>query len=336
MKKLFTFISLATISYFAQARILTVSNVAGQAAMFKVIQTAVDSAQVGDTVFVHASATAYTDVLIKKRIVLLGEGGKPDWSGLTSIIGSNITIDSLAQVPGAGTIPVSGTVVNGISTPTLYISGNIKGVIIKNCNITSSLQMTGSNHIIVNNYIYYYANGGASVLFMNNICYANNYVYNINNATNWTISNNIMAGYINGTSCTISNNIFLGATAIGATNISNSFSKNLQVGTDLPIGNYTGQSLFATFTETVSTSMTGVDLYTKKFTFKAGSPAIVGGTDGKNVGVHGGLYAWPANTFLNGDPGLPKVQSVEVQNAVLAPGAILKVNLKAKSASTKQ
>ncbi|MEY3501385.1 MAG: hypothetical protein RL308_3058, partial [Bacteroidota bacterium] len=45
---------------------------------------------------------------------------------------------------------------------------------------------------------------------------------------------------------------------------------------------------------------------------------------------------WPAGTFLNGDPGLPKVQSIEVQNAVLAPGAILKVNLKAKSASTKQ
>jgi hypothetical protein len=337
MKKIsFVFASLFSILAFnvSEAKILTVSNTPGQAAMYTVVQTAIDNAEVGDTVFVHASTIAYAAVSIKKRIVLLGEGGKPDWSGLKSSLNGSITIDSIAQVPGANNIPVSGTVINGMHCSYLYINGNIKGVIIKNCSLDGYLSMTGSGHIILNNYLNYNVNGGTNVLLMNNIC--QNASGSISNAINWTISNNIFASSISLTSSTITNNIFLGANAIGATNISNSFSKNLQVGTDLPIGNYVGQSLFGTFSETVSTSMSGVDLFTKKFTFKAGSPAIDGGTDGKDVGVHGGLYPWPAGTFLNGDPGLPKVQSIEVQNAVLAPGAILKVNLKAKSASTKQ
>lgn len=336
MKKI-TFVFAAFISVFVyhigHARILTVSNTPGQAAMYTVVQTAIDNAAIGDTVFVHASATAYATVTIKKRIVLLGEGGKPDWSGLKSNL-STITIDSIVQVPGANNIPVSGTVINGIFCDSyIYINSNIHGILVKNC-YAVSIQFTGWGHIVYNNYFNYNIQGGANIIFIGN--YVGMSSYSINNATNWTISNNIFAGPISATSSTITNNIFLGANAIYSTNISNSFSKNLQVGTDLPIGNYVGQSLFGTFSETVSSSMSGVDLTTKKFTFKAGSPAIAGGTDGKDVGVHGGQYPWPAGTFLNGDPGLPKVQSIEVQNAVLAPGAILKVNLKAKSASTKQ
>ena len=337
MKKI-TFVFAAFISVFVchigHARILTVSNTPGQAAMYTVVQTAIDNAEVGDTVFVHASATAYAAVSIKKRIVLLGEGGKPDWSGLKSYLGT-ITIDSIVQVPGANNIPVSGTVINGILCEGyFYINSNIHGILVKNCYVAYGVNFTGWGHIVYNNYFNYYIQGGTNIIFIGN--YVGMSSYSINNAINWTISNNIFAGPISATSSTITNNIFLGANAIYSTNISNSFSKNLQVGTDLPIGNYVGQSLFGTFSETVSASMSGVDLTTKKFTFKAGSPAIDGGTDGKDVGVHGGLYPWPAGTFLNGDPGLPKVQSIEVQNAVLAPGAILKVNLKAKSASTKQ
>jgi len=337
MKKLFTLVSLIALSYFAQARILTVSNVAGQAAMFKVVQTAVDSAQVGDTVFVHASATDYASISIKKRIVLLGEGGRPDWSSLKVRINNYIYVDSIAQVPGAGTIPVSGTVINGIHTDYVSIMNSVKGLIVKNCFIGGNINTTGSGHIFVNNYIGWYINGASTnVLCMNNFFAKLSGEVNIADVTNWTISNNIFSGAFSGTSCTVVNNIFLGANAIGSTNTSNSFSKNLQVGTDLPIGNYTGQALFTTFTETISASMPTNEFVTKKFTFKAGSPGIAGGTDGKDVGIRGGQYPWPAGKFLNGDPGLPKVQSIEVQNAVLAPGATLKVNLKAKSASTKQ
>jgi hypothetical protein len=154
MKKI-AFVFAAFISVFVyhigHARILTVSNTPGQAAMYTEVQKAIDNAEVGDTVFVHASTTTYDAVSIKKRIVLLGEGGKPNYSGLKSSVGT-ITIDSIAQVPGDGTIPVSGTVVNGMHCSYLYINANIKGVVIKNCSLDGYLTMTGSGHIILNNY----------------------------------------------------------------------------------------------------------------------------------------------------------------------------------------
>lgn len=334
MKKLFTFISLIALSYFAQARILTVSNVAGQAAMFTVVQTAVDSAQVGDTVFVHASSlyTPYGAVSIKKRIVLLGEGGMPDWnvakpSRFVSQLGA-ITIDSISG------IQVSGTQVNGVRVSSItVINSNLKSIIVKNCNIADyGANLRGIGHIIYNNIFQ------TAITIDKNCIFSNNYVHGyITSGTGCTVANNVINGTItNFTSSTIVNNIFIATNAI-SDGVSNSYSKNLQVGTDLPAGNYTNEPLATTFKEAgIISSMDYNTYFTATFELKVGCPGIAGGTDGKDVGVHGGQYPWPANKFLNGDPGLPKVQSVEVQNAVLAPGATLKVNLKAKSASTKQ
>ena len=328
MKKLFTIISLLAMSYLAQATTISVSNTAGQGAMFSNLQTAIDSAHVGDTVFVFASATTYGNIKIYKRIVLLGPGGSPDWNGACASIGI-VTIDTLnRQSP-------NGTVLNGIKTLECQVRNSIQSTIVKGCYLGySNIGIMGTGHIITNCYIENFIMLGTNIFFSNNYVMYGNNINSIGSGTNCIISNNIFNYYINVNSSTIINNIFLGESNIIGTG--NTYKNNIEINTNLPAGNYSSQTLANTFSETgIQKYLNGSPALTKAFTLKAGSPGIKGGTDGKDVGVNGGNYPWPIGKPLTGDPGFPQIVNFEVINAVVAPGGSLKINLKAKSNSVK-
>jgi len=314
------------------ARILTVSNVSGSIAMFTNVQLAIDSAKTGDTVFVHASPTSYGTATIKRRIVLLGEGGKPNYTGISTQLGT-FTIDTLAG------IPVSGTVVMGLELGNIQIKAGIKGILLKGCYITSTVSLLGSGHIIANNVLSYIVTLGNNITFSNNIIT----VYNVQGGTNCVISNNIFLyngssypAFQNLTNCTIVNNIILTTTAAISGGLGNSYSKNIQAGTDLPAGNFTGVQPTNVFSETsVKVDMAVAQFLTARWTQLSTSVGKNAGTDGKDIGLYGGTFPWPSNKVFNGDPGLPKVEVVVLQNAVVAPNGTLKIDFKAKSARAK-
>lgn len=334
MKKIILSIcSTFIICYSLQARVLTVSNVPGSLAMFKDIQPAIDSAKVGDTVFVHASKDMYAlsgTVFIKKRIVLIGEGGKPNYTSLAAILYNQLQIDSLAG------IPVSGVIINGLQFSSgVQITTQIKGVIIKNCNL-ANCTFAGIGHTIVNNIIST-VSLGTNCIFSNNI--TQNY---IGSGDNCVISNNIFVnpdnsgGVRNMNACTVVNNIFLTSLNTISGGTGNSFSKNIQGGTDLPAGNFTNVQPANIFIEsTVGASMTNAQVLTSSWKHKTTSVGKNAGTDGKEIGLYGGNFPWPSNKIFNGDPGLPKVEMLEVQNSVVEPNGTIKINFKAKSASKK-
>jgi len=334
MKKLFSsFFIIGLLTVASQARILTVSNVTGSIAMFTSVQLAIDSAKAGDTVFVHASATQYAGVTIKRRLVLLGEGGKPNYTGNRSFLGS-ITIDTLAG------IPVSGTVVMGVEASGFLIATGIRGMIIKNCYITSTTNFGGSGHIIINNILSHVITLGTNITFSNNVIPN----YNVTGGTNCIISNNIFLNvnqqsypaFQNLNNCTIVNNIIIGTGKTISGGTGSSYSKNIQAGTDMPAGNFTGIQPTNLFSESsISASMSAAQYLTARWTLISASVGKTAGTDGKDIGLYGGSFPWPSNKVFNGDPGLPNIEMVVIQNAVIAPNGILKVDFKAKSAKTK-
>jgi hypothetical protein len=335
MKKVIVLCSITFAFLNVKAKVLTVSNVTGAIAMYKDVQPAIDAASVGDTVFIHASPTTYSgSYSLKKKIVLLGEG--------TSSVLYAITIDSLAGQT------VSGLVINGIQVSYLYNTNkSVKGVTITNSYATSA-DVDGVSYIIVKNIFTSTVTLGANCIFSNNI--VGNY---LTNGSNNVISNNIfLVGYTTGasagsirsvTNCSVTNNIFLHTTNAVYQGTNNTFSKNMQGGTDLPSGNYSGVVVSpagavpsVVFSETgISAGMSNSTYYQYYWSLLPNSPAKNAGTDGKDLGLYGGSYPWASTKTFNGDPGLPKVTLVEVQNAVLAPGGTLKLNIKAKSASTK-
>jgi pectin methylesterase-like acyl-CoA thioesterase len=65
------------VSLSAFATIRTVSNDPQNPAQFNTIQAAVNAAVVGDTIYVNASSTTYSEnVSVTKRLVLIGGGYK--------------------------------------------------------------------------------------------------------------------------------------------------------------------------------------------------------------------------------------------------------------------
>jgi len=300
--------------------------------MFSSIQVAVDSAKIGDTVFVHASTVNYTNTIVKKRIVLLGEGGKPNYSNLFAYIPS-LSIDTL------GGLQVSGLIVNGLKIGAFSIEPRIKGIIIRNCHVSSTSNLYGVGHTIINNiFSYFYVYLGTNSVFSNNII-----TFSISSGENCVISNNIfIAGQLTSGSvrdingCTVVNNIFISTDKAFGVGLGNSFNKNLQAGTDLPSDNLKSAFPINVFTEsTITSSMTEEQYLTASWKQLSTSVGINAGTDGKDVGVYGGNFPWPSNKIFNGDPGLPKVELLEVQNAVVEPNGTIKFNFKAKSASAK-
>ena len=168
-----------------QANVLTCSNNAIAAGQYSSIQAAHDAANVGDTVYVMGSPTAYGDLTIKKRITLIGAGyavtgTQNNW---VSLVGT-IYLDTISF--GS---PISGTKImgmdfsNGISQTG---SGSINYIDVERCYM-SNLGVYGTNWTIHNNIISNISCGSQSYLYIQN-----NFLGSVqySNKTTVVISNN--------------------------------------------------------------------------------------------------------------------------------------------------
>lgn len=335
MKKLLiTLIATVIVNLTSQARYLTVNNNVGSVAMFTDIQLAIDSAKVGDTVFVMAG-TYTSSITIKKRILLLGEGYTK------TITNNGIYIDSVSGQANQ----VAGLILDGIFLGVNYYQ-NIKNTIIRNC-FLQNVSNPGDYTLFVNNIITSqtgnFNTAGRTnfigIKFHNNILNGFFLNPNTNNLSLFIFSNNVWipqslnGGFIPGNGPLINslftNNIFITTALIVNNGTGNGFSGNVTAGTDLPANNLNNIPYSSIFIEDLS-SISDITTYT--FKQLSTSPAKNYGIDGKDAGIYGGQYPWPNK---KGDPGLPKTSNLVVQNAVLDPNGTLKFNFKAKSSSVK-
>ncbi len=334
MKVLFTLLVVCCINSMISATILTVSNNPTYPAQYSTVQSAIDAASVGDTVYIYPSNYS-ENLFLYKRLVIIGGGIDPRRPNrLTTYIGSgNLNIPTAAG---------SGSVIMGIYFGNALIIGATSpcdNTVISDCRF-AGLNVQGNNTLFENNIVNSYSTfNGTGLIIQNNsfqqeislqpgaILIRNN-IFASNDANNKAIGN----GPSLGPSVQIQNNIFYKnnpTNSLGSTN-NCEFKNNIYYLTSAPVptnvyssGNINADPLFVDY------PAAGANFdFNYNYHLQPASPGINYGTDGKDVGMWGGTV--PINAGF--EPPIPRIYELTVNNASVPPGGTIQLTIKATKA----
>jgi len=369
MKSILIFSAALSAAVISNATVFTVSNNAalpGSPGQYTTIAAGVAAASTGDTILIQGSPNAYGGVQINKGLTIIGPGYNPQTStGYTATINGVITFGNstvplsnssnskligLANVGVAfnNSIALSNFLISRCSNWTadcnngeLRLSGNVSGVIVEDCILSSSycnghsdIELNGAANVIIRNNIF--TNGGSGcydiagssspvAIIRNNLflCGSNNWgIANLNNAI---FENNIFY-YPN------SGHPF--------TNITNStFNKNYGYYCDtIPSGSNVGSGNIKNIIniyQSISWDCTTGSSFALGTNFRPAVSTVVhnAGTDGTDIGPTGGvspIYIAPAPYPLTGEPPVPQVQSITMPASSVPSGGTMNVTVKAR------
>ncbi|MFD1552934.1 hypothetical protein DNU06_15980 [Putridiphycobacter roseus] len=359
MKKLnLLFVTLCS-TLLGHATILTVDNNIDSPAQYAVLQTAVDAASDGDTIYVVGSPTIYANTTITKKIHLIGDGYNTNKQDPAISKVNNILLRTSASTTSTG------STIEGLEISSLSIQGNsysssntkfIDSVTVRFCNITYSLVLNKYvSYITINNNIVYQilniattsaAQGQSHIVAKNNIIRSNSYVGNAYHFA--TFSNNNFISTVTTSQVSkkvnFNNNIFHGMSPnhYATSQDGNIYTNNISYSTSNNVFDIT-------FPNSGSGNLEGVDpLFVSKATLtafdamddynlQAGSPALNAGSDGTDIGITGGTSPWQedgASTsgFMYGrEASIPQVNEVNIQNSNLPIGGNLIIQVKGQT-----
>jgi len=282
----------------------------GTTYIFTNLDSAYHKAQNGDNLLLPNGSFAFSNP-IDKSIFIKGVGytlgpspitGQTVISGLNlksgasggSISGCNLKVYCYSGCPA--TINIQGKVnsyritncfINsGINFDSLssnfIISQNIIGYFGQGCLYggSFSIKLLGQNHLIANNLILGVVTSAGGNKYSNNIfTYCQQYCYSSIGCNNELFENNIFNCASNGVSNSIFKNNIGRSNGIDGQN--NQGYNNY--GINDPI-----DSLFISY----SISFNNDGLWSGNFHLKPNSPYLVGGTNGTEIGIYGGLFPW--------------------------------------------
>lgn len=338
MKKTTTLLLLGFCTVILKAGVLTVNNNANSPGQFTSLQTAIDSANAGDSIYVHGSLVSYGNVNVKKRLTFLGTGHNPNkTNNLVSEIGI-MQLDTLSGVSGASGTRIIGFKLNRVSG--YGGNGGTKNILIQRNYFTSSgnkITITGKNWTIENNIIFptlVDVNGHSNIIIRNNI-FSKAYITDSNQPTvlianNVFLSNSLSEALSFMSNAIIANNIFLGATPKGSSVDANTFSNNITYQTSydtIPFGTNMGSGNFVAQDPQFVNVLSNAFNYSYDFSLQATSPGKNAGTDGSDVGIYGGTSPF---VDMTGSPAIPQMKSITIMNPVIPVGDSLQVIIKAK------
>ena len=334
---------------FAQST-YTVDNDPTSGANYISVQTAIDAAQAGDTIYIHPSVAGYGNFTINKTIHLRGVSHNPEYnSGAVA----GIDIITLNAPTGAPNSSISGLQLNKIAVT----SGaqNYSGLSITNNDIrnridASNTANTCNNWYIAGNRFYITTfeviNKQNSTLH-HNWMIVNNFIQQNATSSSWSIFKHL------GFSDIVKNNIvMLNHTGSGSNICSNCSSAKIENSIILFKGNSTGVATNEmTYNNCLSYSYAGqilTDLpgannlnntdpgfvndggtpdfgYGKDFHITAASPAYAHGNDGQQLGLFGNSFPFS----MRGYPiDLPYIKSYNSASTV-TQGGTLNIQLEA-------
>ncbi|OFY86990.1 MAG: hypothetical protein A3F72_02190 [Bacteroidetes bacterium RIFCSPLOWO2_12_FULL_35_15] len=337
----------ATASCFAT--VITVNNNVNSPGQYTSLQTAIDNANDGDSIYVHGSYTTYGSITVNKPgLTLIGTGYAPQKDiPLISTINA-IIFDTIQFVSSGRNFKISGfNIVQGISSS---VPGKVHNVKIERCYFGNVVYVEGNNWLITNNLLI-----AISIQTYNSIIISNNIfrmqgvgVNSVSNSDKGTviISNNIFmnsnTGYpaLNAVSnAIIQNNVFFKSLAtINCSN--NSFNNNLSYlasdntlppASNVGVNNYgaangTGIDPKFVFLPLSATDFSFTHDYHLRSTAPI-SPGRNGGSDGTDIGIYGGSYPW---VDMTGTPNIPQVKTFNVINPSVNAGTPINISVKAK------
>ncbi|MEP6466535.1 MAG: hypothetical protein ABJB05_09520 [Parafilimonas sp.] len=327
------------------AKTITVSNNPTSPGQYKDLQTAIDAAKAGDILLVSGSSIDYGQVTINKRLTIYGQGYDPRKdvafpTSISSILLNNNLVNDTA----------SGSAIYGCTVSSFYVAFNgdpstyVNNITVKR-NTISYISADGSGWVISDNIITSQINvDGANCLIKNNV-FTGSYIYNDNLHPNLIITNNNFTSTVNlqVSNAIVSNNIFYyksssvvnfayGGNAINTVfnnniyyNNSNTNPFNIGQTNNTGTGNINNKNPKYISYDLTTTEVTRND----NLQLQTSSPAKNAGTDGKDIGGYGG--ATPMKYPLSGEPAIPQVKTMNINNTTVSPGSILQVQVKANS-----
>ena len=356
------------LSFTASATTWTVSNNPNKPAQYTSLQTAIDSAAIGDTLLISGSPTSYGTINLNKQLHLIGEG-----------IGSSVDNPSTGTfnlVNQDATVNASGSTVEGLDMSSVnvgyYGSVPVEDVTIKRCRfnvayfgaytngVSKGSKNIYLNQCLIRDYLYFsdsqhwLDNGGASDGEMQNIVVENcvfdgqssyhlHYVGDCNgelelrNCMFLSTSQGLISSSYDLSEAVFENCLFFGTQF--PDNITNCLFNNClayQGDDTLPPGdeaaNNTGSNnLSATDPLFVSYNATPVNhSWDHDYTLQEGSLAIGAGLDGVDIGIGGGsISSFDGN--LPHTPRGPVVTSINLPVTAVAVGGTLQINVSAES-----
>ena len=352
MNKLILIIIISIAGYSVKSQIITVDNKPLSAANYSDLQTAIDAANPGDTLFVSGSDISYGNINIQKRLILIGPGFSPaNQFQETASIG-RIDLDI------TGTTDPSGTVLSGFELSSVYVNWGINELIITR-NRVSVISVGGGSQTSVNSW-----------LITNNIIRSSINLSDYSSTTYSTndiiISNNIFSGTgVNGigSPVIVSNNLFITGTNYFLYNALSNCEKGLFVNNIIYGMQYASTSVNRMVANNnISFNSTGTDFdversttannlenidplftnengdltfsYDEEYSLSASSPGKNYGTDGTDVGIYGGAFPWPADLPTGFKytpfPKVPQILELNIENSAIPENGALNVNFKAK------
>jgi len=301
------------------AKIWRVNNAPGINADFNNLQTAHNSANAGDTLYVEGTPFSYGGLTCTKRLFLFGPGYFLAENENTSAIKNHAQIDGINFNEGS-----QGSLFCGfyVGQPTLI---NVNNIQLKRNFYNGAIQASNKDSILIaQNYFSY-----ISVVLIyqdypviRNIRIINNImnVLQLNNAKSVLVYNNLFQGSVQGTESFFVNNLFIetgscNSSLVNAIN-QNYFSNNIFCGTG--VGSVNGNQAYVDLSTVFLVAPTAAkpqDVSTDgRWQLKVGSPAKAAGYGSTNekpvdIGPFGGTEPY----VLSGLPPIPSIYLFEHQ-----------------------
>lgn len=332
MKRLFIQMLFMVFALPVLATVRTVSNSPTHPAQYTTFDAAQTASVAGDTIYVYGSPFTYPEIVVRKRLVLIGAGYAPN-----NQFGQPTTVTGLTFFRDSGSNNATGSVVTGflftgrIDLGGTLVSNNIQ--LFRN-RFNSYINLTGAsptgyvdNWVIYNNIIDSYIYGGGTsrtalsatnIIIANNIFNSSSYLYGFNTNSalvdhnlflgtssrfsslfSVIITNNVIvrtSGNVmtNTVLCTFNNNVCNQSTIGGASEYSptNSFTATF-IGTGGGSNSGSGNQVGI---DPLFVSASNFDSYNANFNYRlqASSPVKNGSTDGTDPGIYGGTYPFPS------------------------------------------
>ena len=352
MKALLPLIAGCCLYFTASSTILTVSNNPSYPAQYSTISAAITAASPGDTIYIYPSGDIYSEnINTSKKLVLIGSGVNPDRPGrLSTRVGGIWTISGSSA---------SGFMLMGLDMQGSYISlGDpntfVNNVVISDCRLNNA-ELYCNNILFENNIVPSGANassmnfrGTSQRIIQNNI-----FEHNIGiSAGDVIIRNNIFASNdadrksfqgINGTATNavqIHNNIFyknspegIASNGLGGTYnfLANAEYKNniSYLALDpFPLNSNSSDNIVANPLFVNYPVAGGAFSFNYDYTLQPASPAKNYGTDGRDIGMWGGIR--PVNKGF--EPPIPRIYELTVSNSNVPGGGTIQLTIKATKA----
>lgn len=335
------------------ATIHTVSNDDNFPADYSNLQNAIDGAGDYDSIYIYGTGINYGNITIDKPLVLIGVGHNPQIQTVsTSKVGqiiltsaaSNSTISGIVLNGSYGFEPATGTDNVTIENCYLYCSNNRNHIQASDCdnwiirgnfihheygNSTRGFRVGAGNdnwlitHNVFTGTYTQFLEGNQTTILSNNLIMLSNLFFV--NSDQVIVSNNIMMAWNNNlinyntgcTNCIYNHNLTW-------SNYADDNSLFLPV---IPDVNNTGSNNLNNTDPLFETYVFGEDFrYTHDYHFQAGSPALVAGSDGTDIGIYGGISNFKFSK--NGYPQIPRLYYMNITNTVLQEDGTLKIDIK--------